>query len=508
MEAIQGIKLSALDFGVLILFVCMITGLAFYFTRMLRTTKDYFLGGRNLPWYAVMISIVAGETSAATVIAVPAWSYAPEGGDLTFMQLTFGYLLARIILGYNFVPRLYRGAPLSIYTYLEKRFGPAAKNIAGLTYFVTRALATGVRIYIPAIVVHQIVPSIPIGACIVFSTVIALFYTGFGGFRAVVWMDVIMFTIYIGGGIIAMIIILQKLTPLEIGNIALAAEKLKVFVWDVDIKLNYTFLSGFVGGCFLSMATHGTDQSIGQRLLSCRTEKDSRLAIIGSGCIIVPQFLFFLFLGIMLYAFFMPNLPQLGKAAEIFPYFIINYMPAGLVGIVLAGIFAAAMSTTSADLNALANIAVNDFYRPYVKKEASDKHYLVVSRITTAFWAGVLILIAFIPAVAPPEYRLLDIVLAIPALTYGALLGAFLLGFITVRGNQRGVIIGAICGAIAAITVSLIPLLQRLFPETFPAFFGKIHVGWPWYTPIGCLTTMFVGYVVSIAYPEKKETSA
>lgn len=506
MEGIAGVKLSAIDIGVVVLFVVAITTIGLYFTRMQRTTKDYFLGGRNLPWWAVMLSIVATETSAATVIAAPAWAY---GSSLVFLQLTFGYLAARIILGYLFVPRLYKGEHQSIYKYLEGRFGTAAKNIAGLTFFVTRALATGIRIYIPAIVMNQIIPSWPFHYCVILSVGIALIYTSFGGFRAVVWTEVLMFAIYIFGGLVAMLTILDKVSLGSVFQIASDAGRLKLFDFRVlDFSINYTVLSGFVGGCFLCMATHGTDQTIGQRLLACRSQKESRRAIIGSGVIIIPQFLFFLFLGVMLFAFFSGNLPALAKDADIFPYFIINHMPVGFIGMVIAAIFAAAMSTTSSDVNALANIAVNDFYKMYIKRKASELHYVLVAKIATVIWGVILIFIAFIPRIAPPEYKLLDICLAIPSLTYGALLGTFLLGFLTKQTDQRGVITGAITGAVVVVVVSFFPLLYGLFPDSMPAFFGLFpKIAWPWFSPIGCLTTMGMGYGISVFFPQKRKAA-
>jgi SSS family solute:Na+ symporter len=503
---VSNVKLSGIDIGIVILFVIGITALGLYFTRMQRTTKDYFLGGRNLPWWAVMLSIVATETSAATFIAAPADAYA---GSLVFLQITFGYLAARIILGYLFVPQLYKGEHQSIYKYLEGRFGMAAKNIAGITFFVTRALATGIRIYIPALVVSQIIPAWPFAYCVIFSVVIALIYTSFGGFRAVVWTEVLMFVIYICGGLVAMLTILGKINLANVFQIASNAGKFKLLDFHVlNFGINYTVLSGFIGGCFLSMATHGTDQTIGQRLLACRNQKESRRAIIGSGIIIIPQFLFFLFIGIMLFAFYFGNSPTLGKADEIFPYFIIHQLPAGFVGLVIAAIFAAAMSTTSSDVNALANIAINDFYKIYIKRTASELHYVLVSKLATVLWGGILIFIAFIPRFAPPEYNLLAICLAIPSLTYGALLGTFLLGFLTKQTDQRGVITGAITGAIVVLVISFFPLLYGLFPDSIFAFFRFIpKISWPWFCPIGCLTTMGIGYGISVFFPQKRRVA-
>ncbi len=502
--------LTFIDVVVLVLFGAGITALGLYFTRLQRTTKDYFLGGKEIPWWAVMLSIVAAETSAATFIAAPAYAYAPEGGSLVFLQITAGYLVARILIAHIFVPALRKKEYFSVYNFLEDRFGPSARSIAGLAFFLTRALATGIRIYIPAIVIQQMVPAFSFDICVLLSVGIALLYTTFGGFRAVVWTDFLMFGIYLIGGLLAIFTVLHYVSIGEVIESASAANKFKVLDFNIfSLTTTYTVLSGFVGGTFLSMATHGTDQALAQRLLACRTKKESQKAIIGSGIIIIPQFLFFLFLGVMLYAFYAKvGLPDIAKASDVFPYFIVTTMPHGVIGILLAAILAASMSTTCNDMNALANISVNDFYRRIFHREAQEKEILLVSKIMTVVWGILLIFIAYLPRLLE-DWPLLDICLAVPSLFYGSLLGVFLLGFLTKRARETGVIIGAVIGFVAVFFVAIPPLLGKLFPDIMPQFFQTYpQIAWPWFCPVGTVTTMVFGYLLSLLLPGGKHEPA
>lgn len=502
----SGITLSPIDILVLVIFAMGITGLGLYFTRLQKTTKDYFLGGKNIPWWAVMVSIVAAETSAATVIAAPAWSYAPQGGSLVFLQITVGYLMARVLIALIFVPPLRRREYFSVYNFLQDRFGPAARSLAGIVFFFTRALATGIRVYIPAIVIQQMIPAFSFDLCVLLSVGIALVYTTFGGFRAVVWTDVLMFCIYLIGGLLAILTVLHYVPLKEAITTAAEAQKFKLIDLNIfDLTKNYTVLSGFIGGTFLSMATHGTDQAIAQRLLACRTKSESQLAIIGSGIIIIPQFLFFLFLGIMLYAYYAKvGFPELAKASDVFPHFIVNVMPHGIIGILLAAILSASMSTTCNDMNALANISVNDFYRRLFRKDAGEKETLLVSKIMTVVWGIILIFIAYLPRILPPEWRLLDICLAIPSLFYGALLGVFLLGFLTKRATETGAIIGGALGIVAVFIVAMPPQLANWFPRLVPEFFHTYpKIAWPWWCPLGTTVTFVFGYLISLFIPVK-----
>lgn len=545
--------LATLDYVVLIAYMVGLTAMGVHFSRQQKSTQNYFLGDRSLPWWAVMLSIVATETSAATVIGAPAYVY-PKGSML-FFQVTLGYLLARIVIAFLFVPRFHLQKGLSIYAYLETRFGPNTKIIAALTYFVTRVLATGIRVYIPAIVIQEII-GVDFWIGVVVSVFVALIYTTFGGFKAVVWTDALQFGIYVVGGIAAIFVVTSRL-PGGFGElIQVGGERglLRLFDWNVGsggfLSKAYWCPAAILGGFFLCMATHGTDQSIGQRLMACPTQRGSKAAIIGSGVLIIPQFLLFMFVGVALVAFYakvgdtqrfdaqgvavtaqrVPGLfpennivavkqPEAsGKDAKIlpgaesgkpvldraftdtnraFPYFAAQELPAGLVGLIFAAILAAAMSTTSADMNSLAAVTVNDFYRR-VRPDAPDTHYMKASYVFTAFWGVLICFVAYIPRLAPPDMKFLDICLAIPSLTFGALLGTFLLGFLTKRTNEAGVITGAAAGALVVCVIGFLPSAVKWVPGLpMPGFIRAIDIGWTWYAPIGTLVTMAVGYGAS-----------
>ena len=511
------LRLGVVDIAVIIVYLVGVTALGLYFTRRQRTTRDYFLGGRQLPWWAVTMSIVATETSAVTVISVPGIAFNPNGGNFTFIQIAFGYFIGRILLAWLFVPRLYRGEYFTVYGFLGDRFGHKAQSVAVVAFFISRILATGIRIFTGALVA-KIAFGLPISVSIIVTGALALTYTVFGGFIAVVWTDVAQFVIYLIGPLVAMILIGLKLPGGfgEVFQVGALADKFQFFNFTLNPTVNYAFFAGLIGGCFLTMATHGTDQSVAQRMLACRSEKDSKRSIIASGITVNLQFLFFLLLGVMLYAFYQQFEPgaKFDRFDEVFPRFAITYLPIGFGGLVVAGIFAAAMSTVSSDINALANTTVNDLYKRYLKPNAEDKHYLYVSKLMTVFWGIAMILIGI--AASGSKQTIIDMALQIPSYTFGALLGIFLLGLLTKKANELGVITGAIVGAITVLLAAppwplnlvfpgILPFLAMHIPAIGNAFLTinptldlhMLKLAWPWYAPIGCLTTMLVGYIIS-----------
>ncbi|MCX7918441.1 MAG: sodium:solute symporter [bacterium] len=511
------LQLKLLDIVVMMMYLVSVTILGLYFTRRQRTTRDYFLGGRSLPWWAVTMSIVATETSAVTVISVPGIAFNPNGGNFHFIQVAFGYLVGRILLAWLFIPRLYRGEYFTVYGFLGDRFGHKAQSVAVVTFFISRILATGIRIFTGALVA-KIAFGLPITVSIVATSILALVYTVFGGFIAVVWTDVLQFIVYLIGPLLAIVLIWLRLPNgfSDVIHYGMLANKFSFFNFTLNPTVNYAFFAGLIGGCFLTMATHGTDQSVAQRMLACRTEKDSKRAIIGSGITVNVQFLFFLLLGVMLYAFYQQFDPKatFDRFDEVFPRFAITYLPIGFGGLVVAGIFAAAMSTVSSDINALANTTVNDIYKRYIKPQAHDNHYLLMSRIFTAFWGIVMILIGI--AASGSKQTIIDMALQIPSYTFGALLGIFLLGLLTKRANELGAILGAIAGACTVLLAAppwplnlvykgILPLLATNIPAIGNAFLSAnpsldlqtLKLAWPWYAPLGCLTTILVGYLIS-----------
>ncbi|HSD63090.1 MAG TPA: sodium:solute symporter, partial [Ignavibacteriaceae bacterium] len=355
-----------------------------------RTVKDYFLGSKVVPWWAVCFSIVAAETSTLTFISIPGLSYLT---NLNFLQVTFGYLIGRIIVAVLFLPAYYKGELKTAYTYLETRFGSKTRNCASIVFLFTRTAADGVRLFATAIPLKLLL-NIDYPAAIIIIAVVALVYTYTGGVKGVIWVDVVQMFIYLGGAVLAGIFILHLLPNGWDTATAAASGNNKFSIINFGFSGSfrnffstpYTFIGGILGGTFLSMASHGTDQLIVQRLLAAKDLRESKKAVIGSGIIIIIQFALFLLLGILLYAYYGKiNL----KPDEIFPYFIINVLPPGISGIIIAGLFAAALSTLAGSMSSLASSTMMDLFQPIL---GSRENELFISRIITVFWAILLVL--------------------------------------------------------------------------------------------------------------------
>ncbi|RMD95541.1 MAG: sodium:solute symporter [Calditrichaeota bacterium] len=468
---------TTIDYFVLFTYLVGVTLLGLWFGRKQRDARDYFLGNRNIPWPAVCMSIVATETSTLTFIGIPALAY---DTNLTFMQITFGYFIARIIISLLFIPAYYRGEMFTAYAFLERRFGDKTRNYASIIFLITRVLADGVRLFATAIPL-SIVTGLSYPVSIAIISGVTLIYTFLGGIRAVVWMDVIQLIIYLGGALAAIWAILYKIPHgwEQIAHLANDAHKFKMFDFNLNLTTTYTIFSGFIGGCFLTMASHGTDQLMVQRLLTCKTADDSKKALIGSGFLIVGQFFLFLMIGVMLYGFYRihPDQLNISRSDEIFPYFIVHELPAGLSGLVIAAIFAAAMSTLSSSLNSLASSTMMDLYKPHLKKMLSKSKELITSRFFTLFWAIILLLVA---GLAGNWGNVLEAGLKIASFTYGGLLGVFLLGLALKNVNQMGAIVGMTVGLLTMLGVT------------------TTAVAWPWYVMIGTVATFLSGWIISL----------
>jgi SSS family transporter len=490
---------SAIDYVVLLLYLVGITVFGTLFRRQQKTVKDYFVGAKNIHWLIISLSIVATETSTLTLVGVPAIAYAtyahPEqGGNLTYLQVVIGYIIARIIISLVFIPAYFQGELLTAYELLKQRFGVPTKNFAASLFLIMRALAEGVRIFAASIVVSAVLraslpnmPNLWLWSIIIVG-LLTLVYTFEGGIAAVIWTDLIQLIIYIGGSLLAAYQLL-RLTPGGWGTIsaqASAAGKFQIFSFSWDLSLPFTFWAGLLGGTFLTMASHGTDQLLVQRLFTCRDQRDSQKALVFSGFFVFFQFALFLLIGIMLFAYYKayPLTVPLASNDEVFPNFIVQRLPHGISGLVIAAIFAAAMSNLSGSLNSLASTTVLDFYKPLIKPGASDASLLKLSRWLTAIWGVVLIVIAI---AARGWGSVFTVGLTIASLVYGTMLGAFLLGVLTKRANQRGVIIG---------------MLASLITMTVIKF--KANIAWTWYVLIGTVVCLVVGYLVSAAVDERE----
>jgi SSS family transporter len=472
--------ISVIDFAILILYLAGITLFGVRLRRGQQNLRDYFLGGRTSPWWALACSIVATETSTLTIIGTPGIAYL---GNLGFLQLVIGYLVARVILCVVLIPQYFKGEFYTAYQLLEKRFGPRMKSAAAIVFLCTRALAEGVRIAAIGKVV-----SVAFGTgdrvSIAIIAVLTMFYTFEGGMRAVIWTDVIQFFLYITGSIAAFFLLLHRIPggwP-EITQVAAASgHKLQVFDFAFNLTQSYTFWSGLLGGTFLTMASHGTDQTMVQRLLAARNERDAKKALLVSGIIILFQFALFLLIGVMLFVFVQGGgLPGIGTDADkMYPYFIVHEMPVGVVGLLLASIFAIAMSNASGSLNSLASSSMMDFGG---KRSGDDVKSLGRSRQTTLVWGAVLGCLGLVnwgPVLVAG--------LTIASITYGATLGVFLLGTWNKRANQTGALAGFVVGLVTMIAV------KRYSP-----------FAWTWYVLIGTVITYAVGSVVSLFFSDSR----
>ncbi len=443
-----------------------------------RDASDYFLGHRGLPWWALMLSIVATETSALTVISIPGIA---ARGDLTFLQIAFGYLVGRIGVAAWLLPGYFEGTQDTAYQRLERRFGRAARRTASGVFLLTRALADCVRIFATAIPLAIITGwSLPAG--ILAIGVVTVIYTWVGGLRAVVWVDVIQLGVYLLGGI-ATLVVATRLAG-GVGEFARAWEAGKLVTLDFRPSLTvlYTFWGGVVGGALLAGASHGTDHLIVQRLLAARDLKDAQRALVGSGVFIIAQFALFLLAGTSLW---LAGADQAGMRSDaIFPTFVVTRLPAGLAGLVVAGILAAAMSSHASAVNSLASASTHDFYAPLTRRDA-PAHLLWVGRWLTLGWTAVLVAGAM--AFRNQNTPVVQLALSVASITYGGLLGTYLLGGFWPRARERDVI--------AAILVSVLVMLPVVLGVPRRIFPG---LAWPWYVPLGTGVTMLVGIASSL----------
>lgn len=444
-----------------------------------KTVKDYFLGSKEIPWWAVCFSIVAAETSTLTFISIPGLAYLT---NLNFLQVTFGYLIGRIIVASILLPAYSKGELKTAYTFLENRFGGKTRSFASIIFLFTRTAADGVRLFATAIPL-KLMLNIDYPLAVAIIALITLVYTYTGGMKGVIWVDVMLMFIYLGGAILSVIYLLN-LVPggwSAVTDAAVTGNKFSVFNLGFENGISgffsqpYTLLGGLIGGAFLSMASHGTDQLIVQRLLSTKSLRDGQKAIIGSGIIVIVQFAIFLLVGVMLYAFY-GKLDV--KSDEIFPMFIINVLPAGVSGIIVAGLFAAAMSTLAGSMTSLASSTMNDLYIPFFGKNLDDHKQLKISRMFTIFWAGMLVISAIL--FIESSRAVVEIALGIASFTYGGLLGTFLLGILNKKAKQEDALAGFVAGIFIMISVISLKL-----------------VAWTWYTIIGVIATLLIGSLLN-----------
>jgi SSS family solute:Na+ symporter len=481
--------MRVLDLAVIAVYLIAITWFGAHFRKGQHSLKDYFLGGRSAPWWAIALSIVSAETSTLTVIGTPALSFA---GNFQFLQVVLGYLLARIVISTLFLPQYFRGEMFTAYELMRRRFGERIRRLTAATFLVLRALAEGVRVFAVSIVISVVLGTGEIVSILVIVC-LTLFYTFEGGMTAVIWTDAVQMFLYVGGAILSFAVILRQIPGgwAHVNALAGAAHKFQMFdfrlAWTPEFfARSYSFWAGLIGGCFLTTASHGTEQLLVQRLLAAKNEQQSRAALLSSWVVIFFQFALFLFIGVLLFVHYSDaRLPAPQPADSIYPKFVWTSLPLGAAGLVIAAILAAGMSNLSAALNALASTTVMDFYKPWVMRRdpsRSDAHFLGIARWTTLAWGVILFLVGL---VARHVGSVLEAGLTIASILYGSLLGVFLLGLLTKRVQQTSAMIAMIAGLLLMIYVS-----------------AETRIAFTWYVVIGTAGTFLTGYVLSLFLKE------
>ena len=472
-------QLTWADYLVIGGYLAAITAFGSWFARFQKTTRDYFLTDRSVPWWAVCFTVVATETSTLTFIGIPAAAYA---GNMTFLQLALGYVIGRVIVSLLFIPAYFRGDLFTSYELLQRRFGSRVKVLSALIFLATRSLADGIRLFATALVI-AVVTNVPVTVVVLVLGAAMIVYTVRGGVSAVIWTDVIQMFVYIGGAAAVALALLARIdggwpAVLEAGQ---AAGKFTVFDFSLDPSRAYTLWAGILGGVALTLSTHGTDQFLVQRLLSARSAREAARGLILSGFIVFAQFVVFLLIGVMLFVYYQQTpLPQtLGRTDEILPVFVVNSLTHGLAGFIVAAIVAAALSPS---LNAMAATTVNDFYLRYLRPDADQATQMRVSRLATIAWGVVQLAVAV--GAQWMDRSVLDAGLSVLSFASGSVLGAFLMGTLMSSVSEREALIGMIAGLLVMTVV-----------------WAWTTVAFTWYVFIGAATTCLVAWVLSRVSP-------
>ena len=562
-----------LDGLVILVYFTLIISIGLYKGRGESSMEEFAVANRSIPWWAVLASILAAEVSAGTFLGTPGEGYGLR--NFTYVQLAIGTILARIIVAYVFIQRFYELRVVSIYEFLESRFGRTTKLASSLVFIITRALASGSRMYVPAIllvVAWQMIrdvhpnPSETIAlyaGAVGILVLITAIYTTFGGIKAVVWTDLIQVLLMYGAMLYAMVTLWQavggwsvvtrevKTTPVDAEVVAAktqdilksegdkltepearakatakveaesaAAAQTALSFWDMGVEKDpvkraalgfwgntkkvleteYTIFSAFLASVFVTMATHGTDQDMVQRMLTAPDIRRSRRSLILSGLADIPVALSFTFIGVLLWVYYhLPAHDARRPESDYFVNFILRELPPGVRGVMAAGLFATAMGSLSTALNALATSFTRDFYPGnFPTRTQGQREQMVAARWSTAFFAVLLAAIGVGTAwvkLTHPEIRIIPIVLGSFGYTYGSLLGIFLVGMTTrTRGNCGGNLLAMLAGfVVVAILSNLANDVARLFGGQLyqpPAWLPIIE--FPWRIAFGTVVTFLV----------------
>lgn len=480
---------SAIDTAVVVCYIIGVTAFGAWIGRGSSTSADYLLGSRSLPWWAVLGSIVATETSTVTFLSIPGVAFASEG-DLTFLQLAMGLIVGRMIVSAFLVPLYFRGELLTAYQVLRKRFGRRTQRTASLLFLMTRNAGDGLRLFLTAIVLEKVAGfSLPV--CIAVIGLATIVYTFLGGMKAVVWNDCIQFVVYIAGGVCALLLIISRLDGgwAEFFAWGHARGKFDVFDTSWTLAKPYTLWAGLIGGATLTLGTHGTDQMMVQRYLSSGSRRAAGRAVVLSGFVVFVQFALFLLLGVALAWFYEVDPPPqpFERNDEVLATFIVNRMPVGLTGLTLAAVFSAAMSTLSSSLSASASAVVGDF----CSDTTADSRQLQLSRRLTIGFGVIQIAVGI--AASFWSRSVVDDALAVAGFASGILLGVFGLGALKSRIPENCVVAAMMLAAVVLLVVHFMKL-----------------TAWPWFAPIGAVVTFAAGLICAMlsSAPAGSETQA
>lgn len=469
-----------------------------------KNVEAFLLGDRNLPWWAILGSIVAMETSGVTVLSVPGHGFGRVA--MKFLQIALGYIVGRAIIVHLLLPLYFRGQLLTAYEVLNQRFGGLTRQAASLMFLVGRNLGDGLRLYLVASMLQELA-EIPLWLSVVVMGVISTVYTFLGGMRSVVWNDCIQFAVYVLGGVVAVFVIANQISG-GLSEVArFAAENGKLQIFDVRWSLTepYTFWASLIGGAVLTIGTHGTDHSMVQRYLSARSQREAGIALLSSGFIVLAQFAMFVFIGIELACFFAQHPPPPDVKLmpdKVFAHFIVHHYPpnTGLIGLMLAAILA---SNLSSSLSASAAAVVNDFYLPWRKVPPEGGYLLALTRgLTVAFGALQILLGILAERISTSGTIVVDAALTIAGFLFGLLLGVFALAALSRRASQTGALLGMCIG------LALLLFLQFAMPmltatEAQPNGF---KLAFPWLAVVGAGSTFVFGYLISLIAPQGTAT--
>ncbi len=478
-------SLSGVDYLVIGVYLVAITAFGSWFARYQKTTRDYFLTDRSVPWWAICFTIVATETSTLTFIGVPAQTYA---GNMTFLQLAAGYIIGRILVSLLFIPAYFRGELFTSYELLQRRFGSRVKTLSAGIFLFTRSLADGIRLFTAALVVAVVI-QVPVTWVVIVLGVAMILYTMRGGVAAVIWTDVVQMFIYILGAAAVAVALLNRIDGGWTEVVRFGVETGR-FAWldaRLDFSLPYTIWAGLVGGVALTLSTHGTDQFLVQRLLSARTQRAAQTGLILSGFIVFAQFVLFLVIGVMLWRYYQlyPMATPLATNDAVLPTFVVTSLTHGAAGFIVAAIVAAALSPS---INSMAATTVNDFYAKYVNPGADEATLMRVSRAATVFWGVAQIGVAL---GAQWNRSVLDAGLGVLSLAAGPVLGAFLVGVLGKRVGASHILTGMLAGFIVLFVI-------RWYALT----------GFTWYAFAGAAVTALVAHAAAAVTPSARVSEA